>query len=691
MAILDSLRRLFGRNPTPPPGLSGDGALVRGHREPPDNGAAGVLSLANTSIALAKPISKIRESIQQVSFYVTKEGEQVSEGAVHELLRRPNSSMSGAACRALEVMYLDLLGESFAVIREGEDGLEYMPVPPTWVEILPGEALPYKIRLGSVDFRFSADEVVHYRRLNASDPYGRGVGLGQVAVDEAESEEYASKYAKSFFYNSARPEHLIVLDPGEYGQDAVQQAQAKFDEVNRGFSAAWRTYVVGGAKIDVKQLTSQFKDLNMVEFRRAQQDFVRELYGIPPEVFGQLESSNRATVTMALEIYGRAVIDPRCSFLSSEYNAKLIPRLELMGYDVAGEAVEFKSSVPRDREFALTVMQSRPEAFTLNEWRILAGERARDDGNVYLRKADEWEVIEAADIISMTPLKATPPPIPRKRLPTDGSMRLRIVSNDKGASDIELIMRELEPERIEYPLYAAAQTTLKEWARAEYLRTAQEQGAPSDSILNPFVTRYLDEYGAESVKEINATTRAAIKAQLIEGVRAGEGSRQLAARLRDMPDMDRSRAELIARTETARAANAGKLTAYKLNPAVQYKRWVATSGARTRPQHQQLSGQIRAVDMPFEYGGMTAMHPGGWGTAAMDARCRCTIVAHFPEDMELALKDQIKADSESAEAFDAALKSADEALTLAIYDALQAQLNDDIIPAIYRVLGQEAA
>ena len=65
-------------------------------------------------------------------------------------------------------------------------------------------------------------------------------------------------------------------------------------------------------------------------------------------------------------------------------------------------------------------MGKRPEAFTVNEWREVAGLKPRQDGDVYLRQADHWEAVDASDIISVTPIRsgyAPTPPSSLKGLP----------------------------------------------------------------------------------------------------------------------------------------------------------------------------------------------------------------------------------------------------------------------------------
>lgn len=88
------------------------------------------------------------------------------------------------------------------------------------------------------------------------------------------------------------------------------------------------------------------------------------------------------------------------------------------------------------------------------------------------------------------------------------------------------------------------------------------------------------------------------------------------------------RREMIARTETIRAANAGSQELFK-QWGIEKREWLATADARTRPTHKAASGQVRPIGEAFEVGGYRMMHPGDGGLGA-DVReivnCRCTIL-----------------------------------------------------------------
>lgn len=92
-----------------------------------------------------------------------------------------------------------------------------------------------------------------------------------------------------------------------------------------------------------------------------------------------------------------------------------------------------------------------------------------------------------------------------------------------------------------------------------------------------------------------------------------------------------NRVELVARTETMRASNAGGFQLYK-DWGVARKEWLATGDNRTRDSHRAANGQIVSIDEPFTVGGSPMMYPGDPGAPIAEfANCRCTTVPVFEE------------------------------------------------------------
>ena len=73
-----------------------------------------------------------------------------------------------------------------------------------------------------------------------------------------------------------------------------------------------------------------------------------------------------------------------------------------------------------------------------------------------------------------------------------------------------------------------------------------------------------------------------MRQELVVGLGAGQGPREIARRLRDVPQVTRRRAELISRTEVNRAYRTSSIRTYEANrQIVQGWRWVAALDART--------------------------------------------------------------------------------------------------------------
>lgn len=132
------------------------------------------------------------------------------------------------------------------------------------------------------------------------------------------------------------------------------------------------------------------------------------------------------------------------------------------------------------------------------------------------------------------------------------------------------------------------------------------------------LARMLDDTDA-TLEGIGSFTREALARTLAEGMDAGEPARDLTARVAAALDDD-SRAEVIARTETMRAANVAALDTYKTN-GMGGRQWLAAADAEE--DCADLDGVIVAIDEDFDDGD-PPLHP----------NCRCTTVPVLTSEMD---------------------------------------------------------
>ena len=93
------------------------------------------------------------------------------------------------------------------------------------------------------------------------------------------------------------------------------------------------------------------------------------------------------------------------------------------------------------------------------------------------------------------------------------------------------------------------------------------------------------------------------------------------------------RIEMIARTETIRAAGAGAQALFE-SWELEEREWLSTRDGRTRPTHVLANGQRRLITEAFSVGGWDMMHPGDASRGAPPkefVNCRCTIIPVMKE------------------------------------------------------------
>jgi len=300
----------------------------------------------------------------------------LEEDATHPALAvidHPTDYLTGRAVWRLVQVYLDLVGEAFLVkdSKGGEVG-GLWPVPPTWVVRMPDLRLArseqrYTITAAGTSIEFNADDVIHLHHPDPSDPLGRGVGAASALADELDTDEYASRFTKNFFFNNALPAAVISITGLVAGQvEEAKKFKKGLVDAHGGPDRAGHVMITGG-EVSIARLDTNLEEMTFVELRTYLRDFVRMCYRVPPEIVGDISSSNRATAHAAREILAEQCIVPRAEFLRTELQAWLVDAFN------DGAILDYDSPVPADREHQLKVMETVPQAFSYNEWRALAG------------------------------------------------------------------------------------------------------------------------------------------------------------------------------------------------------------------------------------------------------------------------------------------------------------------------------
>lgn len=188
-------------------------------------------------------------------------------------------------------------------------------------------------------------------------------------------------------------------------------------------------------------------------------------------------------------------------------------------------------------------------------------------------------------------------------------------------------------------LYKLTQVTMEEtfvegYFRNAYLMEFESQaklgfGAIPKEAVAAALANPVEHLTLNKVMERNrAQVVYKIQTEIAEGLMSGESYSQMAKRLRTRLDIDKRKAQMIARTEAGRAQSIAKEKSYET--AAKYsdnleKVWDASLDSRTRKSHQKLDGKKADEDGYFHLRGAKAKQPRMFGIAKEDINCRCAV------------------------------------------------------------------
>lgn len=111
---------------------------------------------------------------------------------------------------------------------------------------------------------------------------------------------------------------------------------------------------------------------------------------------------------------------------------------------------------------------------------------------------------------------------------------------------------------------------------------------------------YLQKYTFENIQGMKEDIVNKLRQELQRAYMAGEGIDKIKTRVKEVFKVGDNRSEMIARTETNRASNVGKLQAYQKSGETGKKMWISKIDDRTSPLCKRLDGQVVGLNENFK-------------------------------------------------------------------------------------------
>ncbi len=348
-----------------------------------------------------------------------EQAEDVHDHPLLGLLRSPCPAFTGRTSIWLSQVYEELMGECFFLvdryawdswIQRGTSGRpiprSLWPIPPNWVKRTPDSERPtfdiQHLGVNMVDVPMT--EVLWKKRPDVRNPYARGAGVMRSLVDELNADESAARLQNYAFYNRNRPDLLVTL-PG-FDTDQVKAYARDWTAGLQGLQSVSKAHFTN-VDAKVQTFSQDFRSMQVEELRKFSRDMFRQVRGIPPEMLGILDQSNRSTAEAAEFLFARYVLEPLAEDWRDFWAEKLLPE-----YDDRA-VLEFESPVQEDRNFQLSAAGRFPTVIKINEQRAIAGMpplSPEEGGEHFLVTAGLQAVPSLMDLVAQAPPAEAPPP-----------------------------------------------------------------------------------------------------------------------------------------------------------------------------------------------------------------------------------------------------------------------------------------
>lgn len=288
-----------------------------------------------TSSAVYACVNLRARNLASLPVVLDRDGEHVTEGALHDLLKTVNPWWTPNRLWQMTVMALDLWGEAYWVLERGPDG-EGVPKEIWW-------ARPDKMRLvpdeqnylagwiyewNNQRLAFKPGEVIWFRYPNPLDEFE---GLSPIAATRLalDTGHAALRSNNAVFSNGVQLAGVVTPADKDstWARDQVEALRDMLERRFRGVDKAHRLAVLGQAATFTPMSISP-RDAQFIELMRWTRTDACMVYGVPPELIGDQEGASYNNVREAHKGFWTDTMIPLADMLSGELTEQLLPMFD---------------------------------------------------------------------------------------------------------------------------------------------------------------------------------------------------------------------------------------------------------------------------------------------------------------------------------------------------------------------------
>jgi len=339
-----------------------------------------------------KPVTKAQlEYIHKQNFlqsYRRKSDdvEEITDHPMLDLLIKVNPFMNGYDLFELTVLFLELTGNAYWYLQNGDVGGQSIPqeiwmVQPQWMKPVPDKkkgVARYIYKRGNEEITFEEEEIIHfYCPSPLNEFYGIGSIMGALEAQTVWQDMY--QYESAMFKNMGRPDIIWKLKKS-LNKDQKAQVEATMRKIHGGTGNVGKPGYFSNEILDeVYELGTKPRDMSYMGGRRWVREEIYAAFRVPIS-YATMEASNRAVAETGTYQHAKFAVQPYCKRIDQKLTEKLCPRYDEHLFML------HENPVPKDRELRLkeTEIWTKLGLITQNEGREYNDFDTVDDGDVFL-------------------------------------------------------------------------------------------------------------------------------------------------------------------------------------------------------------------------------------------------------------------------------------------------------------------
>ena len=570
-----------------------------------------------------RPItSKVRDYLFSDTSFQTKltEAVDVEEVLVHpylDLMQNVNPWMNSFDLIEQWTLYQELTGNCYTLIIYNSLNvpIQLWILPPQWMKIVPSKEIFIAGYLFKKDPRkpvpYEAEEIIHMKYPNPADVY-YGKGPLVAALLAADTHQSMSSYEFNLMQNNAIPPSALTTEQN-LTDIQVKRIKDEWNAQHRGPKNAGKLSILqGGLKVEKYQLSP--KEMGYLKGAKIKQAEIAAIFGVPMSLL-TVEDIKAAPVSGQIvgnTAYARRTIRPKCRRIEEKLNEQLLPLYDPKLF------VAFDNPVPEDRVAATAERKENllTGFTTINEERLEDNREPVPWGDTPWLPMNLMPVSEprptpgtpAEESLSPSLLRgvnvsnrAHPPfykwldpddmPTPKDSLARTLRQTLKRQGQETAAKVKALIAAKIVKAKVDDWLLDEDKWN-KELAKLSKKDMTKLVGAGGKrgmdqlglgiafEVDSPETQAFVKKHSFKFASAVNEETNNKLRLHFAQGLEAGETVVELRKRVMEKvfgPEITRNRAEMIARTESARAMMAGTEQAWVSSGVVVSKEWSGAS------------------------------------------------------------------------------------------------------------------